>query len=66
MVETDATECYYCLWVTDNLQTCMNHAVEAHGEILKVKASLCFEQELLSLIKTGSKIGNVLTGLNNC
>ena len=40
-MEADATECYYYPCVTDNLQLCMNHAVEAHGELLKVNAALC-------------------------
>ena len=35
---TEAIEFYYCAWVTDDLQTCINHAVKAHGDkLLKVK-----------------------------
>ena len=37
-METEAIECYYCSWVTDDLQTCINHVVKAHGDkLLKVK-----------------------------
>ena len=37
-METDAIECYYCAWVTDDLQTCVNYVVIAHGDkLLKVK-----------------------------
>ena len=35
---SDAIECYYCAWATDDLQTCVNHVVKAHGDkLLKVK-----------------------------
>ena len=37
-METEAIECFYCAWVTDDLQTCINHVVKAHGDkLLKVK-----------------------------
>ena len=37
-METDAIECYYCAWATDDLQTYVNHVVKAHGDkLLKVK-----------------------------
>ena len=37
-METEAIECYYCAWVTDDLQTCINHVVKAHVDKLsKVK-----------------------------
>ena len=37
-METDAIECYYCAWATDDLQTCINHVVKAHGDkLLKIK-----------------------------
>ena len=37
-METDAIECYYCAWAIDDLQTCVNHVVKAHGDkLLKVK-----------------------------
>ena len=34
MMEMDTIECYYCQWVTDNLQECINHVAEAHREKL--------------------------------
>ena len=35
---TEAIECYYCAWATDDLQTYINHVVKAHGEkLLKCK-----------------------------
>ena len=43
--------------VTDNLQSCMNHAVEAHEE--NIKGERCFvflSKTLLVLLKIGSKI----------
>ena len=55
-METAATECYYYPRVTDNLQTCMNHAVEAHGE----GCFLFLSKTLLALLKTGSKIRKCL------
>ena len=37
-METEAIECYYCAWATDDLQTCINYVVKAHGDkLLKVK-----------------------------
>ena len=39
-METDALECYYCPQVTDNLQTCITHAVEAYGG--NIKGEGCF------------------------
>ena len=59
-MKADATECYYYPWVTDtcNLQSCMNHAVESHGE--NIKSEICFvflSKKLLALLMTGSKIG---------
>ena len=29
-MESETTECYYCPWATDDLQTCINHVVELH------------------------------------
>ena len=57
-MKADATECYYYPWVTDNLQSCMNHAVESHGENIKSESCFVFlSKTLLALLKTGSKIG---------
>ena len=36
MMETDTIECYYCQWVTANLQECINHVAEAHISILLI------------------------------
>ena len=37
-METEAKECYYCAWATDDLQTCINHVVKAHRDkLFKVK-----------------------------
>ena len=37
-METDAIECYYCAWATDDIQTCVNDVVKAHvDKLLKVK-----------------------------
>ena len=45
MMEADAIECYYCQWVTDNLQECINHVAEAHREkVMKVKAAVLDEK----------------------
>ena len=45
MMEIDAIECYYCQWVIDNLQECINHVAEAHtGKVLKVKAAVLDEK----------------------
>ena len=44
-METDAIECYNCAWATDDLQTCVNHVVKAHGDkLLKVKTSALDEK----------------------
>ena len=37
-METEAIKCYNCAWASDDLQTCINHVVKAHGDkLLKVK-----------------------------
>ena len=39
-MESETTQYYYCPWATDDLQTCINHVVELHGEkLLKIKAA---------------------------
>ena len=45
MMESETTECYYCPWATDDLQTCINHMVELHGDkSLKIKAAALDER----------------------
>ena len=44
-METGAIECYNCAWATDDLQTCINHVVKAHGDKpLKIKTSALDEK----------------------
>ena len=44
-MESETTECYYCPWATDDLQTCINHMVELHGDKLsKIKAATLDER----------------------
>ena len=52
-MEIEETACYYCPWATDDLQTCINHVVEAHGErLLKVKRDVLDEQSSIRGMKT--------------
>ena len=52
-MEIEETACYYCPWATDDLQTCINHVVEAHGErLLKVKTAVLDEQSGIKGMKT--------------
>ena len=49
----EETACYYCPWAIDDLQICINHVVEAHGEwLLKVKTAVLDEQSGIRVMKT--------------
>ena len=53
MMESETTKCYYCPWATDDLQTCINHMVELHGDkVLKNKAAALDERTGMLGMKT--------------
>ena len=59
-METEATECYYCPWAIDDLQTCIKHVVKTHGE-KPLKADQCAALRSVRICKITRVIQEIMT-----